>query len=332
MIRRFGYAVLSMAIVAAGAGWYVWHELHTAPPLPVAEVTFTIPEGSGLRQVAARLQQLGILRHPRLFAAWARYTGGDRGIRSGTYRLRESVTPIQLLELLQRGPALDHIWVTIPEGYAAAQIAALLETKGLGGVDVFSCAMRDPGLLLDLDLPMSGTEGYLFPDTYAFTRTTSAEAVIRTLVGRFRRESADLAARREAAGISEQEMVVLASVIEKETGLAEERPLISAVFHNRLRLGMPLQSDPTVIYGLTDFDGNLTREHLADLSPYNTYVHKGLPPGPIANPGRASLEAAIEPARSDALYFVSRGDGSHQFSRSLIEHNRAVHQFQKRRR
>jgi UPF0755 protein len=157
-------------------------------------------------------------------------------------------------------------------------------------------------------------------------------ALIGAMLKRFRQQSAALEQRRIAAGLSELEMVTLASVIEKETGRDEERPLISGVFHNRLRNGMPLQSDPTVMYGIGLVGGRLTREHLADPSPYNTYMHRGLPPGPIANPGREALEAAVDPAPTEALYFVSRNDGSHEFSVSLEEHNRAVERFQRRNR
>ncbi|MFN8640304.1 MAG: endolytic transglycosylase MltG [Candidatus Binatia bacterium] len=172
---------------------------------------------------------------------------------------------------------------------------------------------------------------YLFPDTYAFDAGTAPADIVRAMVQRFRAESADLSARREIAGLSEAEMVTLASVIEKETGQANERPLISGVFHNRLRLGMPLQSDPTVLYGRGGGRGALSRADLASAQPYNTYVHRGLPPGPIANPGRAALEAAVAPAPTAALYFVSRNDGSHAFSETLEAHNRAVRPYQPNR-
>jgi UPF0755 protein len=190
--------------------------------------------------------------------------------------------------------------------------------------------IEDARLLQAYGLPATGVEGYLFPDTYAFEWAMTPDAVVRAMLDRFREQSADLAERRMAAGLTEGEMVTLASVIEKETGRAEERALISGVFHNRLRDGMLLQSDPTVLYALGTPGGRLTRADLAHPSPYNTYVHPGLPLGPIANPGRAALEAAIEPLSTDALYFVSRNDGSHEFSRSLDEHNRAVRRFQRK--
>jgi len=320
---------LALIVTASAAGWYAWMELH-APVEPSSGTVVSVTPGASLRLVAHQLRRAGLLRSPMLFIAWARYTKSDREVRSGIYRIERPISPVELLELLRQGPALEPHWLTIPEGYTAAQVARTLEEKGFGGSDVFECVMRDPALLAELDLPGSGVEGYLFPDTYALDWTTEPEDIVRTMVRRFRQVSSELAEERRRADLTEIEMVTLASVIEKETGRPEERAMISGVFHNRLRLGMPLQSDPTVIYGLTLFDGNLTREHLEDVSPYNTYRWKGLPPGPIANPGRAALEAAVAPAATSALYFVSRNDGTHEFSTSLAQHNRAVRHYQKK--
>jgi UPF0755 protein len=242
----------------------------------------------------------------------------------------EAVSPLQLLELLQ-SPSRALRWVTIPEGFTVDQIADLLEEKKFGGRDVFVAAMQDASLLTELELPASGVEGYLFPDTYAWEWAMEPGEIVRAMLSRFQQESAALREARIAAGLTEHEMVTLASVIERETGKDEERPLISGVFHNRLRIGMPLQSDPTVLYSLGRTAGRLRRADLANPSPYNTYVRRGLPPGPIANPGSAALRAAIAPAQTAALYFVSRNDGSHQFSDSLAEHNRAVNLYQRRK-
>jgi UPF0755 protein len=289
-----------------------------------------VPPGASFRAIATQLERAGMLRHPTLLAIWARWYGLDRRVHSGEYRIDRAMSPLEILDLLQRPHSALHR-VTIPEGYTARQITAVLEREGFGGRDLFRCVMRDPELLRALDLPATGVEGFLFPDTYAFTWATEPEEIVRTMVMRFRDQSQPLMAQRIAAGMSEMEMVTLASVIEKETGRGDERPMISGVFHNRLRIGMPLQSDPTVIYGLDRFDGNLTRADLQSTSRYNTYQRAGLPPGPIANPGRAALEAAITPARTDALYFVSRNDGSHEFSVTLQEHNRAVQRYQRSR-
>jgi len=290
----------------------------------------SIAPGMPFRSVAVALEHAGVLRHPFLLAAWARYAGLDRGVRSGDYVIDRPITPLEILALL-RSPSRSLAWLTVPEGYTADQVAALLEREGFGGADLFVCAMRDPLLLRQLDLPATGVEGYLFPDTYAFTLAAAPADIVRAMVVRFREHSRQLAAQRIAAGLTEAEMVTLASLIEKETGRTEERALVSGVFHNRLRRGIPLQSDPTVIYALEKFGDRLTRADLETPSPYNTYRHTGLPIGPIANPGRAALEAAVNPTDTPALYFVSRNDGSHQFSASLDEHNAAVQRYQRGR-
>jgi UPF0755 protein len=317
------------ALAAGGAAWWAWRELHTAVPPASPDAVVVIPPGESFRAVMTRLSRAGVLRHPLVLTAWARWNGLDRSVRSGEYRFRDPISPVQLLALLQSKAETNRL-VTIPEGLNAEQIAELLEQQGYGGRDVFHCVMRDLRLLQEFGLPASGIEGFLFPDTYAFEWSTEPIDMVRTMLARFREQSAALASRRAAAGMSELQMVTLASVIEEETGHADERRLISGVFHNRLRLGMPLQSDPTVRYG-REKRGPITRADLAEPSPYNTYVHRGLPPGPIANPGRAALEAAIDPASTTALYFVSRNDGSHEFSESLEAHNRAVRKYQPNR-
>jgi UPF0755 protein len=313
----------------AGAGWWAWRALHTPVPPSARGAVVVVPQGETFRAVVERLSSAGVLRHPVLLTAWARLHGLDRSVRSGEYRFTEALSPVQVLDLLQSNVDTNRL-VTIPEGLTAEQIAALLEDQGYGGRDVFRCAMQDLRLLQEFALPASGVEGYLFPDTYAFEWGTAPSNIVRAMLTRFRQESAALAPRRATTGLTEGEMVTLASVIEKETGHADERRLISGVFRNRLRLGMPLQSDPTVVYG-RDSRRRITRADLEDPSPYNTYIHRGLPPGPIANPGRAALEAAIDPAPTAALYFVSRNDGSHEFSQSLDAHNRAVKKYQPNR-
>jgi len=321
--------VLALALGGGAAAWG-WRALHT-PLLPaVPGAVVVVPAGESFRAVAARLHAAGVLQHPLLLAAWARVTGLDRSVHSGEFRIDQPLSPVALLALLQSAGESSAL-VTIPEGLATEQIAALFEERGYGGRDVFRCAMQDATLLLEFGLPATGVEGYLFPDTYAFELATTPTDIVRAMLARFRQQTADLAARRTAVGLSEAEMVTLASVIEKETGQPVERPLISGVFHNRLRVGMPLQSDPTVLYGRGEGRGPITRADLAAPNPYNTYVHRGLPPGPIASPGRAALEAAIAPATTEALYFVSRNDGSHTFSATLDEHNRAVRRYQPNR-
>jgi peptidoglycan lytic transglycosylase G len=323
--------IVAASVVATGlAAVWAWRTLSRPVPLTPAGVVVFVPPGEPFRSVATRLHRAGLVRHPLVLAAWARYTGLDRTVRSGEYRFGRPVSPIEVLGALQvRADGIR--LVTIPEGLTADQIAGLLEEQGYGGRDVFRCAMTDIHLLQEFALPATGAEGYLFPDTYAFAANADPAEIVRAMLTRFRQESARLGERRAAAGLSEPEMVTLASLIEKETGQADERKLISGVFHNRLRLGMPLQCDPTLLYRHVDARAPITHTDLTDPSPYNTYVHRGLPPGPIANPGRAALEAAIDPAVTAALYFVSRNDGSHEFSDTLEAHNRAVQRYQRKR-
>jgi UPF0755 protein len=222
--------------------------------------------------------------------------------------------------------------VTVTEGMTFRQISALLAAQGLGTEENFLCLGSDPMFLETWGLPPQGVEGYLYPDTYRFSWLASPEEILGRMVGRFYAVMSPALHRQAAVlDLSEHQVVTLASIIEKETGTASERPLVAAVFHNRLRKGMPLQSDPTVIYGIARFHGNLTRQHLLTPSPYNTYLFRGLPPGPIANPGLETIRAALSPAEQDYLYFVAKGDGTHVFSSDLNTHNRAVSRFQRGR-
>jgi UPF0755 protein len=204
---------------------------------------------------------------------------------------------------------------------------------GIGTTEQFVKAATDLGRLGRLGVPGKSLEGYLFPETYTVTTTTTPVEVVRAMVAQFERQlTPELLAAAKARGLDRHALVTLASIVQKEAGTVEEMPLIAAVFLNRLRMGMRLQADPTVIYGIVDFDGNLTRRHLLTPTPYNTYTRAGLPPGPIASPGLAALKAAAEPAQSNALYFVARGDGRHEFNTTLEAHNRAVRRYQLRGR
>jgi len=326
-------AVATVLLGAIGSvAWYANHWLNTAVAPAPAGALVVIPQGVGLRRTAARLESAGVIENPLFFMALARYRGVDRQLRSGEYQFVAAATPGQVLDrLLNPEPALR--WITIPEGVTARQVAELLEAGGFGGRDVFECVMRDGTLLREYRLPATGVEGYLFPDTYAFEWTMGPRDIVRAMIDRFMAVSASLDEQRRAAGLGRDEMVVLASIIEKETGDPAERPLIAGVFYNRLRLGMKLQSDPTVIYGRDgDWNRPLSRADLDRPTPYNTYARAGLPRGPIANPGHAALAAAVAPTATEALYFVSRNDGSHYFSATLNEHNRAVQRFQRRGR
>ena len=329
MVRRGLIGACVLLLLSIAAVWGAWYALTTAVAPQAATAIVFVPPGESFRAVADRLHAAGVIRHPLLLRLWARLTGLDRAVRSGEFRFARPLTMVEALAVLQSSADGARL-LTIPEGRTAEQVAALLEEHGYGGRDVFRCAMEDPALLIEFRLPTSGVEGYLFPDTYALDLTTPPSEVLRTMLSRFRQQAVDLAARRPR-GMSEAEMVTLASVIEKETGVAAERGRISGVFHNRLRLGMPLQSDPTVLYARRDGQGPITRAELADANLYNTYLHRGLPPGPIANPGRAALEAAIAPEPTTALYFVARDDGAHEFSATLEQHIRAVRKYQPNR-
>jgi UPF0755 protein len=255
----------------------------------------------------------------------------ERKLKAGEYALTTAMRPLEVLDWLESGRVIQHE-VLVPEGFTAEQIGRVLEARGLASYDEFVRLARDRGFARALGVEADALEGYLFPQTYYFARRVGAAEIIRTMVAMFQATFTEELARRAAElKLTPHQVVTLASIIEKESGNAAERPLISAVFHNRMRKRIPLQSDPTVIYGIKEFDGNLTRKHLIELTPYNTYRIRGLPPGPIANPGKAALLAALYPAAADHLYFVSKNDGTHVFSGSLREHNRAVEKYQRRR-
>lgn len=295
-----------------------------------AEEIFIVERGSGLRSVATQLEQRKLIKSKDLFTLWAVVKGGSRNIKAGEYSLNRSMAPVQIYTILTSGAVKTHP-LTVPEGLTVQTIAGLFATKGLVDKEEFLSLAMDKGFAESHNIDGPSTEGYLFPDTYVLSKGMGARQILDLMINRFWQVFNSLVQGRDLP-MSIREIVTLASIVEKETGLAEERPVIASVFLNRLKKRMRLESDPTVIYDLKDFDGNLTKKHLQAPSPYNTYRHLGLPPGPIANPGRASLEAVLNPAQTSYLYFVSKNDGSHFFSSTLKEHNRAVVRYQKRRR
>ncbi|MFH1983678.1 MAG: endolytic transglycosylase MltG [Pseudomonadota bacterium] len=297
-----------------------------------APLTFEVKSGQGLRRISQRLADAGIVRDPAKFALLARLEGHTTAIQAGEYRLSAAMTPADILRDMVNGRVRLHR-LTIPEGYTMRQIAATVAAAGYSTPAAFLDACRDSALLRSLDIAGDSCEGYLFPDTYYFPASATTFQIITAMAHRFWDSFPDAwRARAAALGMSVHEVVTLAAIIEKETGAPFERPLISSVFHNRLHRRIRLQTDPTVIYGITDFDGNLTRKHLKTPTPYNTYLIQGLPPGPIACPGAAALEAALYPADTDYLYFVSKQDRTHHFSVTIDEHNRAVARYQLHRR
>ena len=324
--------VLASLLLVAGLGGIIFQLLDQPPGESSQGRIIKISKGWSFHQIADHLQRENLIAHEWFFSGVARLKGEDRKIIPGEYELHAGMRPTEILSKLVEGRVYYHT-VTIPEGFTIEQIANLLAAKELTDRAAFLHLTRDPNLIKSLKLQVPSLEGYLFPDTYFFSRPTLPETIIRTLVRRFWEVySPALRARTRDLEMTVQEVLTLASVIEKETGLSQERPLVSGVFHNRLRKNIPLQSDPTVIYALKDFDGNIRKEDLLVESPYNTYLVVGLPPGPIANPGEEAIRAALFPTPTDFVYFVSRNDGSHEFSSTLAEHNHAVEKYQRSRK
>lgn len=319
--------LLVVVLVGFGIGAAFYVQLQ-----PVGQATrvsvVDVPEGVSFSEVARLLHQRHVIKSERAFTWMGRLLNADRSIIPGEYEFHGGMGPATILSKMTKGEVIQYV-VTIPEGFSVNQIADVLEAKQLADREAFLQATEDPAFLRTLSLPHKNLEGYLFPDTYHFTRHMTPEMMIKAMVSRLKQTVSDeYETRAEELGMPMHQVLTLASVIEKETARPHERPLISGVFHNRLRRNIPLQSDPTVIYDLHQFDGDLRKEDLSIESPYNTYVVVGLPPGPIANPGKAAIHAALYPASTDYLYFVSRNDGSHAFSTTLAEHNQAVQKYQ----
>lgn len=288
-----------------------------------------IKPGMTLKQVAHFLADKELLSEPSTFMLYTYLQGEQNHIQAGEYRFSPSMPPRDILEALTSGMAVLYT-VTIPEGYRITDIAGLLEAKGLVDKPAFIEATRNRELLESLHIPSGSLEGYLYPETYKFSKAGGARRIVQTLLDTFKERvlQPERVQQAEAMQFTFHEIITLASLIEKETGLGKERKLISSVFHNRLAKKMRLQTDPTVIYAMVNFDGNIRKKDLSIDSPYNTYKHFGLPPGPIASPGLESIQAALDPEESDFLYFVSRKDGSHQFSTNYKDHIRAVQKYQ----
>lgn len=323
-MRRLLLAVAGFVLGAAGAiGAVVW-SLHQPGPPRTTPIIVNVPEGARFADVAEELHRQGVLARPWPLVVWARLHGRDRAVHWGEYFITTPLSPVELLARINGPPDPVHA-VTIPEGLTLREVVALLAASGFGSEESFDCLLEDPVFLDAEGLPAAGAEGYLFPDTYAFPLAMPQDRILRTMTRRFREMTGPtFATRAGTLGFTEHQAVTLASLIEEETGRPEERRLVAAVFLNRLRRGMPLQSDPTVLYGRAGADRHLGHADLHRPTPYNTYTIPGLPPTPISNPGRAALEAAVDPAPVDYLYFVARGDGTHEFSTTLAAHNAAV--------
>ncbi len=337
----------------------LWFHAHQpANETRTTEAVVSISPASGFNEILEKLQTSGIIRHKFLFRILADILGITKHLKAGEYRFSVGQTPYEILKKLARGEVILRA-ITIPEGLTLSQIADRLAQGAWVDRKLFFEKLKDPSLATSLGLGQKTFEGYLFPDTYHISKGLDETAIIRMMTDRMVLVLTDLyelpeksarpdfskfpSIKRRGVDLTLHEVLTLASIVEKETALAKERPMIAAVFLNRLRRGMRLQTDPTVIYGLPFFNGNLTRKDLRTLTPYNTYRIKGLPPGPIANPGRAAIEAVLLTKKQFSkkypsldwqaldkyVYFVSKNDGSHIFSNTLAEHNRAVNKYQK---
>ena len=290
-----------------------------------------VPAGASVRVAADSLARAGVVRAPRLFRTYAWLRGGDRRIRAGTYEFRRGDSWSTVLGMLRAGRGIV-VTVTIPEGFALSRIEPLLAERLNVPVDSVKVAASDTALLARLDLPTPTLEGYLFPDTYTFPEGTTARQAVTEMERRFEREwKPAWTARLDSIGMSRNDVMTLASIVEKEAKLPEERPVIAAVYLNRLRAGMLLQADPTVQYSLPAHEARVLYKDLKVKSPYNTYRHPGLPPGPIASPGVASIEAALYPANVPYKYFVAAPDGHHEFRVDYKGHEAAVRQMRRER-
>ncbi|MEX1303497.1 MAG: endolytic transglycosylase MltG [Desulfotignum sp.] len=310
------------------SGAWIWHTLHTPVKTDDKETIFVIEPGQNLKQIAENLESRSLIPDALLFRVYARYQKAGTRIPAGEHLLTTPASPVQILDQLLKG-RMKLYRLTVPEGLNMEETAATVAKTGLCGADRFLALCRDPEVITDLDVPSHTLEGFLFPDTYFFPKTATCRQMIEKMVATFFSVfTPQWRERTDELGFTLQQIITLASMIEKEAGVPSERALISSVFHNRLKKGMRLQSDPTVIYGDPDFEGRIRTRHLQRKTEYNTYQMHGLPKGPIASPGAKAIEAALFPADSDFLYFVSRNDKTHYFSKTLAEHNQAVRKYQ----
>jgi UPF0755 protein len=297
-----------------------------------AVATVFVPKGAGFREIVNILDQAGMVKHKPLFILLALFKGVAGSIKPGEYELVTSMSPWEITDKLAKGK-IKIRRVTIPEDFTLKQIVNRLVAEELVSEESFLSLTTDPVFLASLDIDANSAEGYLYPDTYEFNRGMTTREIVRVMVNQFwKKVTPQMIERAKALGVSPTEFVTLASLIGKETGHKEEKEKISAVFHNRLKRGMRLQSDPTAVYRLDAYRNSVKRKDLDNDTPYNTYKIRGLPPGPIANPGIDSLQAALYPAPVNYLFFVSKNDGTHIFSSNLAEHAQAVLKYQIKRK
>lgn len=314
------------------SAWFFF-EFYLHPRTAPKKIFFTVDAGKGVLGIAQNLKEEGVINKKWPFLLGYKFFFSSKSLKAGEYAFQLPVSTKNILNTLTEGKVYLHP-LTIPEGLTREEIARYFESLNFVDKEDFLEASSRTEIISGLDKEAENLEGYLFPETYHFPKGISAEKIISTIVFQFRKVFTDEWKKRaDEIKMSVREVVSLASLIEKETSIHDEKKLVSAVFHNRLRIGMKLDCDPTIIYALKqegNFKGRLLKKDLKLKSPYNTYLNRGLPPGPICNPGRGSLEAALYPAKGKYIYFVSRNDGSHVFSRTFKEHQRAVRKYQRR--
>jgi UPF0755 protein len=333
-VKPYAAILLIFVLLAGGFAGWLRHEIVTPYYGASGPETFVdIPHGAGLSAIATKLRAGGILRHELPFVLYVRWFGFTTQLKAGEYLFKLPASPAEIVRRLAKGDVYYRT-VTIPEGLTSAEILAVMTKAGLGSPRQLENLLARVDWIADIAPGATALEGYLFPETYRFSRRTTPEQILKAMTVQFRTHmKAALSECPLPAGWTIPQIVTLASLIEKEAKDQDERKLVASVLTNRLRLKMPLACDPTIIYALKTagtYDGNLRKADLGVDSPYNTYLRAGLPPGPIANPGVASLKAALSPARTNYLYYVSRNDGTHVFSTDLRSHQLAVDRFQKR--
>ncbi len=325
--------VVAVVIPLLLSAWFSF-EFYFAPKTSTEEIFFVVDKGQGVHNIAQNLKEKGVIKNRQSFLLGYNIYYSSKSLKAGEYMLNLPISPKDILRILTEGKVYLHP-LTIPEGLTRREIARHLESLHFTDEEEFLVASSKTEIISSLDKEAANLEGYLFPETYRFPKGISAERIISTLVSQFKAAlSEEWLKRASEIKMNPREVIILASLIEKETFLREEKKLVSAVFHNRLRIRMKLDCDPTIIYALKEegsFKGRLLKKDLKLESPYNTYRNRGLPPGPICSPGRESIEAALYPAQEKYLYFVSKKDGSHHFSSSFKDHQRAVIKFQKKK-
>lgn len=330
---RFVLVLLVLGAVVAGALGYTAYSFLNKPVSDSTEtVVFEVRPGESFKTISARLEEEGLVSDARFLQLYGRFINIGSKVRVGEYAVPKNSKPHEVVSIITSGKSIEYP-VSVPEGYNIFEISDIVQKKGITSREEFLALVKDKALIRELlneDLP--SLEGYLFPETYNITKFTGARGLVKMMVSRFKENYAKVAALQGGSQMSRKNLVTLASIIEKETGAPEERPLISSVFHNRMRINMKLQTDPTVIYGIWEqsgvWDRNISKQDLLTPNRYNTYSFTGLPYGAIANPGFEAMKAALFPATSEFLFFVSKNDGTHVFSKDLASHVKGVRDYQ----